>query len=212
MYQNQLAWAAQPTHIRIFLIYLFVVICITAVQLLRLVLVLGWTASRKRISVDAILDGSVTYNVLCEAGFAKRLQFSEKEQRRIKELRASQEKSNMALNVIRAAEPEFAYLSRQSQIRVQLLKFLFQLTLLLSIIVVIYGAYPTWLALYNDGERTGVGALVETGRLLSDRLLVGLLVSAVLLISYGCCERALVIRRAKWSYFVHACKDELTAE
>ncbi len=211
MDQSQLTWSAHPTHVRLFLIYLFIVICATAVQLLRLSITLGWTRNRRQVSLDTILDGSVDHDLLCQAGLANRVQASAKKLS-AEDRAARRGKSSMALNVIRAAEWKFAYLWQRFQNQIQLLRVVIQLTVLISVLIVIYGAYPTLLDVYGHSHLTGLGALIETVRLLSTRLLMGLSVSALLLIAYGCCEHTLSARRLTWKYFINTSKDELTTE
>ena len=73
MYNTHLSWVTEPIHVRLFILYLLVVICITLVRTKKLVWSLYMPGARKQISLDNIRDGTVDANLLAQSALANKL-------------------------------------------------------------------------------------------------------------------------------------------
>jgi len=105
------------------------------------------------------------------------------------------------LSSVHAAENKFAYLWEGYYAEVRSTKSLAVLTLLLSLLVVSYGAYATYLYEFHNRNITGAQALVYAAFRLLDRFARGLLVCTAL---YGAAiffEGVLLQRRRRWNHF-----------
>lgn len=112
-------WTSQPTHVRLFFLYLFVVLCICLVRSVRIA---------KYLSAKSPSDKSVERSLL-DADVVGRFSV---------------------------------------------------LTLLVSVLMCTYGAYPTWQSHFNNNKVTGSEAWTQTIVELLWRLSLGLLVSTIL--------------------------------
>jgi hypothetical protein len=194
-------WVSEPWHGRLFNLYLTVVSCVLIVRSQRLAWRLYSFSSRKRFSLANIGAGIVTPEFLAESGLTNKLCDAPSVENGDRERPTPLAPEPMPLPLVHAAENRFAYLWEGYYAEVRSTKSLAVLTLLLSLLVVSYGAHATFLYEFNNRNITGMQALVYAGFRLLDRLARGLLVSTAL---YGVAiffEGALIRRRRRWNHF-----------
>jgi hypothetical protein len=194
-------WVSEPWHGRLFNLYLAVVACILIVRSLRLAWRLYSFSSRKRFSLANIRDGIVTPELLVESGLTNKLCDAPSAEDGDPERHSPLAPEPVLLSSVHAAENKFAYLWEGYSAEVRSTKSLAVLTLLLSLLVVSYGAYATYLYEFHNRNITGGQALVYAAFRLLDRFARGLLVCTAL---YGAAiffEGVLLQRRRRWNHF-----------
>ena len=81
------------------------------------------------------------------------------------------------------------------------IKRLARLTFLVAVLIVIYGAFPTWAEHFNNTNITGNEALITSLSLLFDRLAIGIATCVLFLAISNHFENSLMRRRSSWNYF-----------
>jgi hypothetical protein len=148
-----------------------------------------------------IRDGIVTPELLVESGLTNKLCDAPSATNGDPERHSPLASVPVPLPLAHAAENRFAYLWEGYYAEVRSTKSLAVLTLLLSLLVVSYGAHPTFLYELNNRNITGMQALVYAAFRLLDRFARGLLVCTAL---YGAAiffEGVLLQRRRRWNHF-----------
>jgi len=188
-------------HSKLFMVYLLVVYGVAIMHSVRLVWGLSSLGARKGVSMQAIIDGEVDVEALAKSALSNRVL--------IESVRGAGPNSNenlsslrekSALHTLRAADSRFRYIIGRYQGSAALLRQLVWLTLLLSSLVVIYGAFPTLADQFNDRNVTGSVAMLATVSLCFSRLSLGLAACAVLYAVSGIFTLMLQRRLNRWQY------------
>jgi hypothetical protein len=205
-------WFGQPIHVRLFIVYLAVVACIALTYSLRLFWQLYSLRNREVFSLQTIRDRAISADLLADYALANRVRCERPlEAKRTQDL-ASEARGKGTDLLLQSAESRFRYLWEISYAKVGAIRRLVPLSLLLCILTVIYGAYPTFSAAFGSGSVTGRLALYETGAALLDRLSLGLFVCAILYVISTYFEGVLKHRRACWEYFYANSTEKLSAK
>jgi hypothetical protein len=204
-------WFGQPTHVRLFIAYLAVVACIAFAYSLRLFWQLYSLRNRELLSLQTIRDRAISADAFADYALANRVRCEHlQEAKRIQDL--TSEASGKADLVLQSAEIRFRYLWENCYAKVEVIRRLVALSLLLSFLIVIYGAYPTFNAMFSSGNATGRLALYETGSALLNRLSLGLFVCAILYVVSSFFEGVLKRRRACWQYFYASSTEKVAVD
>ena len=99
---------------------------------------------------------------------------------------------------------ELCYTNVESSRRASLLAFL------LSLVTVVYGAFPIYFGEFNDGNRTGFNCFFDTVQRLLAVLTVEWSFCAVLYLESSFFARVLAHRRTCWNYVCARLEDELS--
>jgi hypothetical protein len=154
-------------------------------------------SNRKRVSLRDIRDGIIMPELLAESALENRI-VCDVPSDHDPETPLPVEAEATFLRTVQAAENRFLYLWEVCSAEVKSTKRLAVLTLLLSFLVVSYGAFSTFSETYNSANITGTQALIKTGFRLLDRLAHGLLVCTALYGTAILFEGALMRRRNSW--------------
>jgi len=84
-------------------------------------------------------------------------------------------------------------------------------TFLLSLVMVAYGAFPTYSRFYNNSNRPGSLCLFLTVEQILLLLALGWSCCAMLYLASSFFERALAHRKAGWRYFCESLRNESSA-
>jgi hypothetical protein len=177
---------------------------------------LGWCLYRywgKTVLPEAFAQGAVAPDLLARYALANRV--------RCTTVRLGPSDSgsiaehacgNRVLCILRVAETSFLYLWEKCHSDVESGKRACVLTLLLSFLVVIYGANPIYHG-YREGSRlTGYACLLLTLQQLLSLLAFGLSLCTVLYLVASFFEGTLADRKACWKYFCAKLQNELLHE
>ena len=208
MYNVHFSWTAEPLHVRLFVVYLLLLSCVMAVLILKLVRRFFPLPGRK-ISLKHIREGAVDPDLLAESALANNLACDIPLNSGAPSLVASKEAT---VRLMRLADFKFQYLWEGCRDDVALIRRLALLTLLLSLLIIVYGTFPTWGDEFNNASITGYVALFRTVSQLLERLALGLAASVILYAISICFERVAMHRRTLWTYFRSRCEAEIAGE
>jgi hypothetical protein len=197
----------EPPHARLFVMFLVIVCLIASVRLVRLALALFVPRGRGRVSLEEVLTQPIDADRLAKAALANALTGEGRSST------AAQGAPDDVRRMLQMADARFNYLWSVSHARVIATKGLVRLTLLVSLMVTCYGAYPAFeiefgLNLINtnvNAYEAGVAAI----QVLLARLAVGLVVCIALCGVYVLFEGSLSRRQASWRLFHAAALDAL---
>jgi hypothetical protein len=212
MFSASLTWAAQPTLIRWFLIYLALILGIALVRAARLSWHVGLKPERKTKPLESVVDAGTDPAVIAKLGLALSSSTLLRRGDPGHQPLVPNERRSVVLDTLRKADNEFLYLWNALYADIRSLRRLVQLTLLMSVLVPIYAIFPSFHDLLATGHITGLSAAVESFEAFCAHLAWGLAVSAVLLLLYGYFEGVLARRKATWLYFVRSYEEPATGD
>ena len=211
MLQISMIWPSHPTHVRLFLLCLAVIVCTTLAYSLMLTSRLYSLRSRTTVSLRTLSGGTLSAELLAEYALANRVRLGPLEEGSLPPdvaTRASDQLS--ASSTLRSAESKFQYLWQICDVKIETIRRLAVLTFLLSFLTVIYGAYPTFNAEFGSGNITGSLALYKSVNALLYRLSLGLCTVAVLYGLFTLFKGAVERRRTRWNYFCAILNERLS--
>lgn len=192
-------WSVEPTHVRLFVIYVVAVGCFVAVRSIQLARRLYRPPGAESLTVEAFLDSGATTDRIATAALSGGIRCKSNVQRRDTQQNecqiATTEESTQ-----RFQEVESEFLTRLEVCEADLasMRRLVPLTIGLSIFVVVYGAFPTWTDEFNNSRLTGnVAACMASERLFA-RFAIGLGVSIFIYTAYSFFTGTLSRRRIHW--------------
>jgi hypothetical protein len=200
-----------PIHLKLFILYLLVVLVVGVVRWIRLAWQAWFLPLRKRLSPEALREGKVQADNLAACALAGGL---------------SRSIANPITAILKpGSDAAFALLSRLERARhrflhaweiqwskIQALKRLVLLTILLSMFVLAAGATNALNGVYTEKGPVALRVGAMLGAQLFGAVAIGLFVSAVLYGAASCYESLLMRRKATWNYFCDKCRDELATE
>ncbi len=192
----------EPIYARLFLLYLFYLACFVAVRTSKLAWRLYFFRPHRIPSNDKS-DSQSDSIVLARSTLARRTISGER-----LNIRAagnaghpldakSKEGSSSTMS---AADTEFVFLWEQCYADIKSMKRLASFTLLLSILLFVYGAFPTWSYEFNNANITGSAALVEASIILLKRLSLGVGACTAVYGVSSFLEIVALRRMALWKY------------
>jgi hypothetical protein len=206
MWHNPLSWSLEPPHSRLFMMFLVIVCLITGVRLARLALALFVARRRDRVSLEEVITQPIDADRLAKAALANALSGDGRSGA------PARGAPDDVRGMLQLADAKFNYLWSMSHARVIATKGLVHLTLLVSLMVTCYGAYPAFEFEFNDTNVTGSVALVTATQIVLARLTLGLTVCIALCGVYLFVEGRLSRRQADWRLFHAAALDALRRE
>jgi|WetSurMetagenome_2_1015567.scaffolds.fasta_scaffold186837_2 hypothetical protein len=189
------------TDLNLFGIFLLLAVCFTLVQVIRLAMAL-WAFSRKR---EFLHDETIAMDLLVQAALKGRL----KSAFRLSGGDAIIDRA-AALFRVDCIETKFLYLWETCYAKVQSIKTLTCLTVMLSCLVTVRGIYNVCVALQHEesaGPAAIAGGVAETLMVLG----AGLPVAAFLYVVSRRFEGTLARRRRDWNYNKARFKEELSS-
>jgi hypothetical protein len=182
--------------------------------------VLSWRllgVVRPRMSLDRVLDGSVTADHLARAALTNRVSPVPLSEQQLAQLRTvPRVERDAALRTLRAADARFDYLWRRLAIRVSSTRHLMRLTLLAAGLLTTSMFYGEYEAL-SYGDRytlptiAGIDLfLFETGMWVLTQLALGFAVAGVLCVVAMVFDGLLQRRHASWKYCYATAHDALS--
>jgi len=120
--------------------------------------------------------------------------------------------SERILSILRATNDKFLLVWERCHADLVLIKRSSVFVLLLSSIMVLYGACQTYNDFFNGSNRTGAYCIFLTVDEVFRTLALGLSCCAVLYLISSFLERTLADRRSSWNYFCSKLKNELSRE
>ena len=211
MLQIFMIWPSQPAHVRLFLVYLAVIVCTTLAYSLMLTSRLYSLRSRITVSLRTLNGGALDAGLLAEYALANRVRLGPLEEgSHPSDIATRASGELLALSTLRSAESKFQYLWEVCDAKIETIRRLAVLTFLLSFLTVIYGAYPTFNAEFGSGNITGSLALYNSMNALLYRFALGLCIGAVLYGLFTLFKGAIERRRTRWKYFCAKLNESLS--
>jgi hypothetical protein len=192
-------WTSFQAFQKLYVIYLFVAVCVTLVRITRLALQL-WSFRRKRESLGG--DMGDNFDVIAKAALNGNIE-------RASNLANSAEAINRAaiLFKVDCIEARFLYLWETCYAKVQSIKALALMTVIISVCVASFGVVD-WFAFLKCGELIADvygGFVIELSLLMA----IGFFISAFLYASSFWLQGALARRRTEWNYLKARFREEL---
>jgi hypothetical protein len=204
-------WPSQPTHVRLFLVYLAVIVCMALAYSLILTSRLYSLRSRITVSLRTLSGGTLSAELLAEYALANRVRLGPLEEGSHAPGVATHASDELpASSILLSAENKFQYLWEICDAKIEMIRRLSVLTFLLSFLTVIYGAYPTFIAEFGSGNITGSLALYNSINALLYRLALGLCIGAFLYSLFTLFKGAIERRRTCWNYFCAKLNETLS--
>jgi hypothetical protein len=206
-------WAMYPLYVKVFVLYLVVVGCLTIVRSLRL----AWRlySFSSLVSLQDIRDGLIHADRLARAALANRLSLEFVAERHPDPTNQPQMAGDNTLTrFLQAADSEFLYLLGISYIQVKRMRWLIVLTLLLGCLMATFGTSDLVRGAYLVvGDRIpGVLLLRESIFELLKPLALGILLCVILCVLGNLFDGAMARRKARWNYFYAGAKSQLGQE
>jgi len=186
--------------------FLVIACLITSVRLVRLALALIVARGRGRVSLEEVITQPIDADRLAKAALANALSGKGRSST------AARGAPDDVRRMLQMADARFNYLWSVSHARVIATKGLVRLTLLVSLMVTCYGAFPAFEFEFNDTNVNGYVAWTAAIQILLASLAVGLAVCIALCGVYLFFEGSLSRRRASWRLFYAAALDALYRE
>jgi hypothetical protein len=206
-------WAVEPLHVRLFILYLFVAVIVTIVRSLKLTRRIYTLQKRNGVSLRDISHGGISANELAQFALTNRLLVEPSPfvgDYGSGDAETSGEKPT--LRTLQIADTKFRYLWQLGSVDVAFMKKLVRLTLLLSLLLVVYGAFPTWSEEFNDHNVTGTVALHRAAGDLLARVTIGVTVSVLIYMVSILFDGSLRRRKTRWRYFYESSRNALSSE
>jgi hypothetical protein len=190
VHNAHLSWVTEPWYMRLCFLYLLAVGCVAIVGGMKLLGLLYSFRRRKRISVVDILDNVADPDLIARSALAGKIEYEQ--------LTPGLVEKEAGIRLLRMEDCRVRYLCEKGNVDIVTIRRLASLTLLLSFLSVVYGAFPTWSNEFNNANIPGNLALVNAAFLSFARLSLGMTVSAVLYAISSFFERVLMNRGASW--------------
>jgi hypothetical protein len=188
-------WHSSSAFQRLFIICLFVAVCVTLVRITRLALQL-WSFRRKRESLGGNTDDN--YEVIAKAALKGRIERAANLSNRTEII----DKQDILFKVD-CIEARFLYLWETCYAKVQSIKALALVTVLLSVCIASFGVFDFLSNLVIDAQ---IGIGMSPWLLL---MATGLFISAFLYASSFWFQGTLARRRTEWNYLKARLREEL---
>ena len=204
MYNVHLRWATEPFYVRLFVAYLVFVILGVALLALRLALTFYSLTERIHVRPDNPPHTFIP-DVLVRAAISGRLIFESVSAKCNRQEGQGRPSRDCLIHPLQLADARFQYLWQRRYTDIIWIRKLSQFTILLSIFIATYGAFPTWGDQFNNRAITGAEAFFGAASLLLERLSLGLGVGTLL---YGISvsfERVALCRLALWKCLCLSC-------
>lgn len=185
----RLQWMAQGWLVRLFILYLLSVVCISLIRSIRLAWRLHSFPGRKPVSLQEISDGVVSGEMLAQSALSNKVLWKSVLEAGRRELSGT----------LQLADSRFTYLWDLCCIDVKSIRRSIHLILLLSSTLVLWTLFPTWEA-GHQGRTTGTWALFHAIDLTFAWLGLALFVCSFLYALYSRFEGTMMRRKASWSY------------
>lgn len=214
----ELHWSIAPLSVRLFLVYVSLVVAMAIVRALMLTRRF-FSARVRRISFDDLRGVPLSPESFAASAMANRVSYEaiarSSAEGQIpndasvdKATEASCEKA--ALRNLNRADSAFRFAVQTCEIEIALIRELLWLTVLLSVLLVTFNMSAIWRFFYEGAKITGLSALVETIRILLDWLSFSLVACGVLYVIWSFLDGALRRRQACWQYFYSRAVSELS--
>jgi hypothetical protein len=214
----ELHWSIAPLSVRLFLVYVSLVVVMAIVRALTLM----WrffSVRARRMSFDDLRGVPLSPESFAASAMANRVRYEATAQSRAegqnsddanaeKVTRASYEKA--ALRNLKRADSAFRFAAQTSEIEIALIRKLLWLTVLLSVLLVTFNTFVIWRFIYEDAKITGLSAFVETIRIFFGWLSFSFVVCVVLHVIWSFLDGVLRRRQACWQYFCSRAISELS--
>ena len=178
-------------------VYLVAICCVTVISLVRFLRV-EWRLHRDsgtRIELEAMLTEPPGAALLAQAGLANRIPVEDLENRH------NPESAEQMLYISREAQRHFSYLWEGCAVTLKSIRRAYVLVAVLSVLMVIEGAYPTYLGCFNNNNVTAAYCMVVTGNRILQAASVALLMCVAIFLMAGMLDRTLHLRRISWNHF-----------
>jgi hypothetical protein len=204
MREGGVNWAMEPAHARLFFGFLVIVCLITLVRVVRLSWTLFAVPLRTRTSLAEVLARRSDADGLAQAALAHAVSSEGAPTLTAVDARAE------VRRLLRMANARFNYRWRLAHARTIATNGLLRLTLLVSVAIACYGAYPAFHFAHNDTNLNGYEAWFKAGELLLARLAMGLAVCTALCGLSVFFEGRLIRRKAAWRLFCATAMNALS--
>jgi hypothetical protein len=207
-----LSWNEQPSAARYFLFIQLALVFISAVRFVKSARRL-YRYSGQRVLPEDVLNGKVDPVLLAACALAGRLQ-AETVLEKLASPRPDREgaSAEQAHRILQAAKNRFLYFWERCYADVGSARRSSLLVFLLSLVMVVYNAFPIFLFNFNSANLLLTSNLFATVWRLFALLTYGLSCCTVLYFASSFFERTLADRRIRWNYFCSTVKDELSHE
>jgi len=193
-------WVMQPTSVRLLLLGLLGVAAISVVRSARLARRL-YRYSGEPTSLESIVDGRADPDLVAASALAgQALCTTVLGARAVSQPPLDRAGVEGVHCVLRAAENKFSYLWEKCYSDVQSIKSASMFSFLLSLVMVAYGAFPTYSRFYNNSNRPGSLCLFLTVEQLFLLLALGWSCCVALYLAASFFERTLADRKTCWKY------------
>jgi len=205
-------WFAQPVVVRSILLGVSGVILTSVMRCWRLARCLCRYPGES-VSPERILRGEADPDLLAASALASRMgRESLAGKRATSGGPIGRPSVETALRSLGVAESRFLYLWEKCRIDVESVKSASLLTLMASIAMVTYGAFPTYAECFNNSNLPGSYCLLTAAQQLLGLLAFGISACGMLYGVSSFFERKLADRKACWTYFCSKLRNELSRE
>lgn len=202
-------WTTEPLYARLFILFLLVSAGVAIGWSLKLSFRLIQLSKHGRVTLTAVLSGAVQADTLAKLAITGGI-FCEDSGDKGTDV-GTREADKLAVNhTLSVANVKFQYLWELSEAGVASIEQIVRLTLLLTLLVSTFGAYPTWSSAFENNNITGMAALFVAGDLLLARISLGLGVGSLIYVLSVLLRRVLSNRMAKWKFFYQQVQCELS--
>lgn len=199
----QIFWTVQPTHVRLFELYLAWLLAGTMFRAMRIGRQL-YGISAARAAAPDIAGGRAEPDLLATSAIAGKVP---RETAALQLQRLNYAEREAALNMMERADIKFRYLSDSISNRFAWMRRTVMLTLFLLSLVLAYGGLTTYGDICNNSKLTGSECFLATIGQLLVRLIMGLSVCAIVYAIRSGLEDVLQDRKTKWEYVSDNLKD-----
>ena len=214
----ELHWSIAPLSVRLFLVYLSLVVTTAIVRALTLI----WrffSVRARRVFFDDLRGVPLSPESFAASAMANRVRYEATAQSRAegqnsddanadKETKASYEKA--ALRNLKRADSAFRFAAQTYEIEIALIRKLLWLTVLLTVLLVTFNTFVIWRFIYEDAKITGLSAFVETIRIFLGWLSLSFVVCVVVHVTWSFLDGVLRRRQAGWQYFCSRAISDLS--
>jgi hypothetical protein len=208
MHELRLFLAKQTILVTIFIVYLFIAICISIIRLLRLIRMHHSFSKRQPISPENLIRGDISARLLAKMALSDRVAYQSSPGSGAPKILLTEKDIKTVQHTLNEANIEFSHLQEISCRIVRSIKRLVPFTLLVSCLVTLFDAMSILHGGYmTERKVTGIVQLLEAVADLARLLSWGIAVSLVLFVISSNFEESMIRRERYWECFVSAMQE-----
>ena len=211
MQQQSIGWGMNyeyrpPLEEKLFFLYLLWMVSLSIIKSVSIARQLWWFSRDRRILPTALDSGDRSADVLATAALTNRLS-NDRALLGSSQLVDKNDDSGSRSQILQEADRRFSYAWEMCAAKIRSTKRHVLLTLLLSVLVLAYGATNISRQIAID-KRVGIGSFSSSVAELLMQVALGISVCAAIYAVFSAFENALMRRKAAWNYFCAKGKNQ----